>query len=95
MHTVVGSGCLLHALASALMHLHARPCRCRLLLRPPPARVDVQEWLNERVHRLGSLHPSGDELMTAVTGSPLQPQVFLSYLRAKYSKLYKLQPAAA
>eukprot|EP00879_Flechtneria_rotunda_P004762 GHRR01005032.1.p1 GENE.GHRR01005032.1~~GHRR01005032.1.p1 ORF type:complete len:544 (+),score=181.25 GHRR01005032.1:157-1788(+) len=50
----------------------------------------LKEWLNESIHKLGSLHPSGDELMKAVTGSPLKPQVFLSYLRSKYSKLYKL-----
>ena len=40
--------------------------------------------------RVGSLHTSGDELMTAVTGAPLQPQVFLEYLTAKYSELYQL-----
>jgi carboxypeptidase Taq len=50
----------------------------------------LQEWLNEHIHRKGSLHPSGDALMAAVTGNALQPQVFLSYLRSKYSKLYKL-----
>ena len=42
------------------------------------------------MHRLGSLHASGDELMTAVTGSPLDPQAFLTYLRKKYTALYKL-----
>eukprot|EP00775_Hariotina_reticulata_P006119 gene6119-6358_t len=50
----------------------------------------LKEWLNENIHRQGSLHPSGDDLMQSVTGHTLQPQVFLSYLRAKYSKLYKL-----
>lgn len=50
----------------------------------------LREWLNEHIHRKGSLHPSGDALMTAVTGNALQPQVFLAYLRSKYSKLYKL-----
>jgi len=42
------------------------------------------------IHRKGSLHPSGDDLMQSVTGHTLQPRVFLAYLRAKYSKLYKL-----
>ncbi|KAF6265951.1 putative carboxypeptidase [Scenedesmus sp. NREL 46B-D3] len=51
---------------------------------------ELREWLNEHIHRQGSLHPSGDALMTAVTGNALQPQVFLAYLRTKYSKLYKL-----
>ena len=35
------------------------------------------------VPQIGSLHGSGDELMTAVTGSELDPEVFLSYLRSK------------
>lgn len=39
---------------------------------------------------MGSLPTSGDELMIAVTGAPLQPQVFLGYLRDKYSALYQL-----
>lgn len=40
--------------------------------------------------QVGSLPASGDELMTSVTGAPLQPQVFLDYLRDKYSQLYQL-----
>ena len=51
----------------------------------------VQAWLNENLHKLGSLHPSGDDLMTAVTGGPLDPAVFLGYLKDKYSKLYSLK----
>lgn len=47
-------------------------------------------WLNEKIHRVGSLYASGDELMIAVTGKPLDPQVYLSYLRKKYTELYKL-----
>ncbi len=39
---------------------------------------------------MGSLHRNGDELMTAATGAPLDPQIFLDYLRVKYSELYKL-----
>jgi carboxypeptidase Taq len=48
-------------------------------------------WLNEKIHRLGSLYASGDELMVAVTGKPLDPQVFLGYLKQKYTELYKLK----
>lgn len=33
---------------------------------------------------------SGDELMVAATGSPLDPSIFLNYLTDKYSALYKL-----
>lgn len=40
--------------------------------------------------QVGSLPASGDELMVAVTGAPLQPAVFLDYLKAKYSELYQL-----
>lgn len=57
--------------------------------------VNLQEWLNEHIHAKGSLHASGDELMTAVTGSALQPQTFLTYLRGKYGKLYKLEGSTA
>jgi carboxypeptidase Taq len=47
-------------------------------------------WLNEKIHRVGSLYASGDELMVAVTGKPLDPQVYLRYLRSKYAEIYKL-----
>ncbi|BDA49961.1 Thermostable carboxypeptidase 1 [Coccomyxa sp. Obi] len=50
----------------------------------------LKAWLNEKIHASGSLHPSGDELMIAATGSPLDPSIFLSYLTDKYSALYKL-----
>ena len=40
--------------------------------------------------QVGSLHRNGDELMVAATGAPLDPEIFLEYLRAKYSQLYKL-----
>jgi carboxypeptidase Taq len=39
---------------------------------------------------VGSLYASGDDLMKAVTGAPLDPAIFLQYLREKYSELYKL-----
>ena len=50
----------------------------------------LRDWLKVRIHQVGSLHPNGDELMKAVTGSPLDPSVFLKYLRTKYTALYKL-----
>lgn len=50
----------------------------------------LKAWLNKKIHASGSLHPSGDELMIAATGSPLDPSIFLSYLTDKYSALYKL-----
>ncbi len=51
----------------------------------------LKSWLNEHIHKLGSLHASGDELMEAVTGSPLDPSIFLGYLRDKFTELYKLK----
>ncbi|KAL4428286.1 hypothetical protein ABPG75_002375 [Micractinium tetrahymenae] len=50
----------------------------------------LKGWLNEKVHKVGSLHTSGDELMKAVTGAPLDPQIFLDYLKHKYTELYQL-----
>jgi carboxypeptidase Taq len=49
-----------------------------------------QGWLNERVHKVGSFYPSGDLLMEQVTGAPLDPSIFLAYLKDKYTPLYKL-----
>lgn len=50
----------------------------------------LKEWLNKNIHSLGSLYPTADDLLIAVTGKPLDPQVFLRYLKEKYSKIYKL-----
>ena len=50
----------------------------------------LKAWLNEHVHKLGSLYPSGDDLMLAVTGEILKPSVYLSYLEQKYAELYDL-----
>ncbi|WP_085903959.1 carboxypeptidase M32 [Kiloniella majae] len=40
-------------------------------------------WLNENVHAWGSFL-STDELLTTVTGHPLDPQVFKAHLKARY-----------
>eukprot|EP00195_Chlamydomonas_chlamydogama_P008941 CAMPEP_0202902440 /NCGR_PEP_ID=MMETSP1392-20130828/16855_1 /ASSEMBLY_ACC=CAM_ASM_000868 /TAXON_ID=225041 /ORGANISM="Chlamydomonas chlamydogama, Strain SAG 11-48b" /LENGTH=516 /DNA_ID=CAMNT_0049589201 /DNA_START=125 /DNA_END=1675 /DNA_ORIENTATION=+ len=50
----------------------------------------LKSWLNEKIHKVGSLYNSGDELMQVVTGSKLDPQIFLNYLKEKYTALYKL-----
>ncbi len=50
----------------------------------------LKAWLNEKIHSKGSLYNSGDELLKEVTGSPLDPSVFLAHLKKKYSELYKL-----
>ena len=51
---------------------------------------DLKKWLNERIHKVGSLYPNGDELMLAVTGRKLDPKIFLSYLKRKYYGIYKI-----
>lgn len=51
--------------------------------------TELREWLREKVHKRGSLPASGDDLMIAVTGEPLNVQVFLDYLRTKYRALYQ------
>jgi carboxypeptidase Taq len=45
---------------------------CTPALAPAGNFKPLKEWLNVKIHKLGSLHANGDELMTAVTGAPLQ-----------------------
>merc|ERR1719498_260073 len=51
---------------------------------------DLKGWLNKSIHEVGSLYPTGDELMTAVTGKALDPQIYLDYLTKKYRAIYQL-----
>jgi len=51
----------------------------------------LRAWLKDNIHSKGSLYPSADELCEAVTGSKLDPTIYLDYLRAKYRRLYGLQ----
>lgn len=46
-------------------------------------------WLREEVHSRGRLDPP-EELIKRVTGQGLTPRPFLSYIREKYSRVYKL-----
>jgi carboxypeptidase Taq len=50
----------------------------------------LREWLREKVHKVGSVPSSADELMKLVTGEPLNVSFFLDYLRSKYLPLYKV-----
>mmetsp|Transcript_18334 Transcript_18334/g.30800 ORF Transcript_18334/g.30800 Transcript_18334/m.30800 type:complete len:563 (+) Transcript_18334:153-1841(+) len=50
----------------------------------------LKEWLGAKIHQVGSLHPSADELCLKVTGEVLNPQVFIDYLTKKYTELYDL-----
>lgn len=51
---------------------------------------EIKKWLNENFHVKGSLYPSLDELLVAVTGEPLRPQYFMDYLTKKYTAMYNL-----
>jgi carboxypeptidase Taq len=50
----------------------------------------LKAWLIEKIHKSGSFHINGDALMVAVTGKPLDPKIYINYLRDKYTDLYKL-----
>ena len=47
------------------------------------------EWLRERVHRQGRLHPA-PELIRRATGAPPDAAHFIRYIREKYGALYGL-----
>lgn len=47
----------------------------------------VREWLREEIHRHGRTFRAA-ELVKKVTGKPLSPAPYLSYLNAKYGEIY-------
>lgn len=49
----------------------------------------ILAWLRENIHRHGRVYPAG-ELCRRVTGEPLNPSHFLSYLETKFGALYGL-----
>ncbi|RPJ09747.1 MAG: carboxypeptidase M32 [Spirochaetaceae bacterium] len=49
----------------------------------------VREWLLENIHRHGSMY-SADQLVKRVTGKPLDPSYFLTYIQKKYGEIYDL-----
>jgi carboxypeptidase Taq len=44
----------------------------------------LREWLREHIYRHGSRYPPGD-MLRRVTGSDLDPEPYLEYLRAKFA----------
>lgn len=50
----------------------------------------LREWLREKVHSVGSLYASPDELLVAVTGRPLDVDGYVAFLRQKYAPVYGL-----
>jgi carboxypeptidase Taq len=51
--------------------------------------ADIKKWLNENIHQQGRLY-STDDLVTIVTGEPLNPDYFINYLKNKYKEIYKI-----
>jgi len=51
---------------------------------------NIKGWLNKNIHAQGALY-SAEELVRRVTGEPLNQDHFISYLKEKYGKIYKLQ----
>lgn len=51
----------------------------------------IREWLQRKIHTVGSLYPSPDELLVHATGRPMDPSIFVNYLKTKYAALYGLE----
>jgi carboxypeptidase Taq len=49
----------------------------------------IKAWLNEKIHRQGSLFTPHD-LVCRVTGESLNAEYYIDYLRRKYSIIYQL-----
>ena len=49
----------------------------------------LTKWLNQKIHRWGRMFPA-DHLMMRITGRPLSPEPFLTYLETKFASLYRL-----
>ena len=49
----------------------------------------IKNWLNKNIHSQGRLY-STEDLMRKVTGEPLNPEYFISYLKEKYHKIYRV-----
>lgn len=51
--------------------------------------LPLRDWLRARIHQPGSRWPT-DELAARATGETLNPEHFIRYAEAKYTRLYKL-----
>lgn len=51
--------------------------------------LPLRDWLRDNIHLPGMTYRAGD-LVCHVTGEPLSPDHFLSYVSAKYGSLYRL-----
>ncbi|KAG0231001.1 M32 carboxypeptidase Taq metallopeptidase peptidase [Mortierella sp. GBAus27b] len=50
----------------------------------------LKSWLNKTIHEQGSLKESGDDLIKALTGRPLDSQLYIRHLTDKYTAIYNL-----
>ena len=48
----------------------------------------LTKWLNQKIHRWGRMFPA-EHLMMRITGRPLSPEPFLTYLETKFGSLYR------
>lgn len=51
--------------------------------------ADIKGWLVERIYKYGKLR-TPHEIVTEVTGEPLNPDYLIAYLKEKYSEIYGL-----
>ncbi|MBI5426711.1 MAG: carboxypeptidase M32 [Nitrospinae bacterium] len=51
--------------------------------------LNIKDWLNRNIHSKGRLYET-DELVLRVTGGPLDPELFVDYLKEKYRAIYRL-----
>jgi carboxypeptidase Taq len=49
----------------------------------------IKNWLNKNIHQLGRLY-TPDDLAMKVTGESLNPDIYINYLKNKYSEIYQL-----
>jgi carboxypeptidase Taq len=55
--------------------------------------LPLRDWLRKNIHSAGQRYTAA-ELVERVTGKPLSHAPLMRHLRAKYSTLYGVQPAA-
>jgi carboxypeptidase Taq len=50
----------------------------------------IRDWLKDKIHRYGRMHDS-DSLVKRATGKPLSETAYCSYLKKKYSEIYRFK----
>ncbi|GKS57420.1 carboxypeptidase M32 [Nitrospira sp.] len=52
----------------------------------------LRQWLHQKIHHWGRMF-TADKLVERVTGGPLSPDPWLTYVEGKYAELYRLESA--